>query len=125
LLLLALAGCGGADDRLVKLSQRSLASQAEQNQQMAQQSTEVAKATRQLVEADAQARQELITAQTRLESQLYAERTSLDRQQEALENERKGLAAQRGIGSRSWRRPWCKPPLYWPVCCRSCCVSSS
>jgi hypothetical protein len=94
-LLVAVAGCGGADDRLVELSERSLARQAEQNQQMARQSTEVAKATRQLVEADAKARQELIMAQTQLQSDLHTERTSLDRQHETLEGERKDLAAQR------------------------------
>ena len=55
-LFLAVAGCGATDDRLVDLSERSLARQAEQSQQMAQQSTEVVQATRQLVEADAQAR---------------------------------------------------------------------
>jgi hypothetical protein len=94
-LLLAVAGCGATDDRLVELSERSLARQAEQNQQMARQSSEVAKATRQLVEADAKARQELITAQTQLQSELHTERTSLDRQHETLEGERKELAAQR------------------------------
>ena len=94
-LFLAVAGCGATDDRLIDLSERSLARQAEQSQQMAQQSTEVVQATRQLVEADAQARQELITAQTQLQSDLHTERTSLDRQHETLEGERKELAAQR------------------------------
>ncbi len=95
LLFLVTVGCGGSDGRLVELSERSLARQSEQNQQTAKQSTEVAKATRQLVAADSQARQELVAAQSHLESELHTERASLDRQHELLEVERKELAKQR------------------------------
>ena len=94
-LLLAIAGCSSPDDRLLELSERSLSRQAEQNQQVAQQSTEVAKATRQLVDADAKARRELITAQAELQRNLHAERASLDRQHETLECQRNELAIQR------------------------------
>jgi hypothetical protein len=61
--LFFVVGCGSTDERLVELSEKSLARQAEQNQQMLKQSAQVAQATRQLVTADAQAREELIAAQ--------------------------------------------------------------
>jgi hypothetical protein len=62
---------------------------------MAAQSRQIAEASRQLVEADAQARQQLIQAQAELQSELQAERASLGRQYEALEQERRQLAGQR------------------------------
>ena len=95
LLTATLVGCGTPDERLVEMSERSLARQAEQNQLVAKQSTEVAQVTHQLIEADAKSRQELITAQTRLQQDMQSERRSLDRQHQDLETERKQLAAQR------------------------------
>ncbi len=95
LLVTTLLGCGTPDARLVDLSERSLARQAEQNQLVVRQSTEVAQATHQLIEADAKSRQELITAQTRLQQDMQSERCALDRQHQDLETERKQLAAQR------------------------------
>jgi hypothetical protein len=88
-------GCSSADDRLAELSEKSLTRQAEQNQQMVQQTTQVAQATRQLVAADAQARTELIAAQAQLQHDLQTEREGLERNHEVLEAERKELAAQR------------------------------
>ena len=66
MILVVLAGCE-SDERIVKLSERSLERQAEQNQQIAQQSREVTAATRAVVEADAAARRELIATQQRLQ----------------------------------------------------------
>jgi hypothetical protein len=62
-LLSFVAGCGTADSRLVELSERSLARQAEQNQEMSKQSQQVAQATKDLVAADALARKEVVTSQ--------------------------------------------------------------
>jgi hypothetical protein len=102
-LLLGAWGCSSpADERVLEISQQSLARQAEQNQQMARQSQEVAEAARQLVEADAQAKQEMIQAHAELQEGLESQRASLGaeeneirRQHTALESERKQLAEQR------------------------------
>lgn len=94
-MLIAASGCSSSDDRLVELSKQSLARQAEQNDALARQSELVAEASKQLVQADAQARQEIVAAQAELQQGLQAERSSLDRQHENLETERKALAAQR------------------------------
>ncbi len=94
ILLSTVFGCGDTDNRLVELSERSMARQAEQNKQMAVQSKEVAKATRQLVEADSQSRQEMIKAQANLEGELHKERASLDRQHESLQEQRQQLAVE-------------------------------
>ena len=93
--LILAAGCSSNDERLVALSRESLARQAEQNQAMARQSQEIAQAARLLVEADAKARGDVIQLQTDLEKSAQAMRTSLDRQHEDLENERRQLASQR------------------------------
>ena len=93
--LFCVVGCGSTDERLVELSEKSLARQAEQNRQMLEQSTQVAQATRQLVAADAQAREELIAAQARLQHDLQAEREGIDRNRDELEAERKDLATKR------------------------------
>lgn len=95
LTLILAIGCKPSDERLIELSQQSLARQAEQNEAMARQTEQIAEASKQLVQADAKARQELIAAQSQLHEKLQAERSSLDRQHEALETERKQLAAQR------------------------------
>lgn len=95
LMLMSVVGCKPSDERLIELSQQSLARQAEQNDALARQSELVAEASKELVQADAQARKEIIAAQSQLQSGLQAERSSLDRQHEALEGERKSLAAQR------------------------------
>jgi hypothetical protein len=95
LLASTVVGCGSADERFVDLSKRSLERQAEQNKQMAQQSQEVAQAARQLVTADAQARNELIAAQADFQRHVQTAQQGLDRQHESLESERKELAAQR------------------------------
>jgi hypothetical protein len=95
--LAALAGCGDSSDkRLLNLAQQSLAQQARQSEQLAQQSQRIADTARQLVAADAKARQELLAGLTKLQQQIQAERAEFDRQRDALEQERRELAAQRG-----------------------------
>jgi hypothetical protein len=93
--LFCIFGCGSTDERLVALSEKSVIRQAEQNQQMLEQSTQIAQATRQLVAADAQAREELIAVQARLQHDLQAEREGIDRNRDELEAERKDLATHR------------------------------
>jgi hypothetical protein len=94
ILAATLAGCD-RDERLMRLSEQSLARQAEQNRQMAQQSQQVADATRSLVEADARARAELIEAQHELEAGIQTERDKLDQQRQILEQDRQSVAAAR------------------------------
>mgnify|MGYP000026399097 CR=1 FL=1 len=58
-LVVLICGCGTSepDGRYEQLVEKTLEQQAAQNQAMAKQSQEVAEATRQLVEADAKARE--------------------------------------------------------------------
>jgi hypothetical protein len=79
-LLALITGCK-EDDQL----QRSLQRQAEQ----------IVGASRNLVEADAKAREELIELQQNLQEGVQTERHSLDRQHEELEAERQVIARQR------------------------------
>ena len=64
-LVVLICGCGTSepDGRYEQLVDKTLEQQAAQNQAMAKQSQEVAEATRQLVEADAKARQEMAATQ--------------------------------------------------------------
>jgi len=95
-LMICTAGCSSSgDERLVDLSQESVNRQAEQNQAIAKQSEQVAQAAHELVEADAKARQEVIQLQVDLQKDAQADRRSLDRQHEDLENERRQVAQDR------------------------------
>ena len=62
---------------------------------MAEQSKQIAQASRRLIEGDAQARRDLLAAQKQLSSELHSERASIDRQREEMEQERRNIAAQR------------------------------
>ena len=95
LVAVCVIGCSSSDERYVELSQKSVARQAEQNRQMAQQSQEVAEATHSLIQADARARAELIEAQHQLEAGIQAERDKLDQQRQTLEQDRQSVAAAR------------------------------
>ena len=53
LVVMCVIGCSSSDERYVELSQQSVARQAEQNHEIAQQSQKVAEATHELVQADA------------------------------------------------------------------------
>lgn len=95
-LLLTLTGCvNESDERLSNMAEQSLATQARQNEQMAQQCQAVVEASRNLVAADAQARQEMIEAQAKLQTSLQADRALLDEQRDALEQERQAVALAR------------------------------
>jgi multidrug efflux pump subunit AcrA (membrane-fusion protein) len=95
-LLPTLSGCeNDSDQQLVNMAEQSLATQARQNEQLAEQSQRIADASRDLVAADAQARQELIEAQAKLQTALQADRALLDEQRDALELERQAVARAR------------------------------
>lgn len=86
-----LAGCQPSDDRLIEMARDSVDQQAAQNAEMSRLNREVAAGTRQLVEADAVARQQLLAAQ----QQLQVQQQELSSQRDTLEAERKAWAEQR------------------------------
>ena len=96
-LVVLICGCGTSepDGRYEQLVEKTLEQQAAQNQAMAKQSQEVAEATRQLVEADAKARQEMAATHRDLQTGLQSERKNIDRQHDALEQERREIESQR------------------------------
>ena len=95
--LLLTAGCGGdsGDARLVAMAQHNIAEQARQNERMAAQSIQIAEASKRLVEADSQARQEMLQAQAGLQEEIQLARNNVDRQRDLLESERREMADQR------------------------------
>ncbi|HBN78756.1 MAG TPA: hypothetical protein DD473_23685 [Planctomycetaceae bacterium] len=91
-LLAVMSGCDDEpDQRISELSERYAERQAEQSRQTVALQQEVAAGSRELVAADAQARQELVTIQRELHSQ----REGLDQQRDRLEQERRELASSR------------------------------
>jgi hypothetical protein len=84
-------GCSSGDDRLVELSRQSTERQAEQNRLVETNNRQVLEATDKLVEADAKSRTEHIE----LHRQIEAERSGVNQQRDALEQERRQIADQR------------------------------
>lgn len=94
--LLLAAGCADSpDEDFRQLARQTLHEQSAQNNRLAEQTRQIAEASQQLVEGDAQARRELLEAQRQLTSELHAERASLNRQHDELEQERRDIAVQR------------------------------
>lgn len=95
--LLLTAGCGGdsGDERLVIMAQQNIAEQVRQNERMAAQSIQIAEASKRLVEADSQARQEMLQAQAGLQEEIQLARNNVDRQRDLLESERREIADHR------------------------------
>lgn len=93
LLLIALltTGCTNNDDRLVEMAREHEKRQAEQSQQMARMQHTVAEGSRNLVEADAKAREAL----SKMQQDLRGDQAAVGQQRDALEAERKEIAAQR------------------------------
>ena len=92
MLIVTVIGCD-EDERLVQMAERHWARQAEQNRQMVDLQKEVAEGTRQLVEADARAREEMVA----LQRDLQADQAAIGQQRDQLEGERKELAAKRRL----------------------------
>jgi hypothetical protein len=90
------AGCSESrDERLVVMAQKNIAEQVRQNERMAAQSVQIAEASKRLVEADSQARQEMLQAQAALQDEIQGARNNVDRQRDLLESERREIADQR------------------------------
>ena len=95
--LLLAAGCDDSrDERFRQLAQQALREQSEQNKRMADQSREIAEASKHLIENDSQARKEMIAAHATLQKELQTERTNIHQQLSDLESERRQIAKQRG-----------------------------
>ena len=103
LLLATTAGCGRSpDERLADFARQTMTEQVRQNDRMADQSQAVveeshqlAKAAKELVEHDAKARRELIAAQTELTSQLNEQQSMIYTGNQQLEQDRREIADQR------------------------------
>ncbi len=94
-LLIAVIGCGSPDDRYAGLAERVVDEQSKHNAHAAQQTQQIAEASRELVAADARSRQEMIEAHEHLQSDVGQQRLIVDRQRDALEAERRQIAATR------------------------------
>jgi hypothetical protein len=90
-LVLLATGCSSRDDRLIDLSQKSTERQAEQNRLVETNDRQVIEATNRLVEADAKSRTENLA----LHRQIEVERADVNQQRDALEQERRQIAAER------------------------------
>ena len=91
LLICLIVGCGGNDERLVKMANDHDARQAEQNQHMADLQKQVAEGSKRLIEADALSREKFLTIQ----NNLRADAAAIGQQRDALEADRREIAAQR------------------------------
>jgi hypothetical protein len=106
LLLLTVIGCSDTpdmrDQRLAEFAQQTVKEQARQNDRMADQSQAVveeshqlAKAAKELVARDAEARRELIAAQQELTTQLNGQQSAIYTGHDRLEQDRREIAEQR------------------------------
>lgn len=97
MVLLLAAGCSDSpDERLAELAEQSLRQQASQNERLAEQSKQIAEASRHLVKNDSEARKEMIAAHATLQKELQAERANINQQLSNIEDERRDIAQQRG-----------------------------
>ena len=102
MIMLIVAGCESRDERLVNFAERAVESQQRQNELIARQSEQVvlesrdlAAAAKEVVTADAQARQELVAAQREFNLGLQVERAGVNHQRDQLEAERRAIADRR------------------------------
>jgi len=112
MLLLMTAGCS-SDERLIELSERASARQHAQNETIARQTDRMTELTQEFIEEEAAARQELLELQQQLadadaqnrrelnelqqqaHASISARTQALDGQRDALEAERRQIAAER------------------------------
>jgi hypothetical protein len=93
-LLVVLAGCE-KDETLTEMARQTTAEQARQNERAAQQTQQIAEASKHLVAADSDSRRELISAQRDLQGDVSQERRVVDERLDALESERRRIALER------------------------------
>ena len=92
LILLTGASCSSDENsRVAELATQQLERQSDQNRRMAELQQEVASGSRELVEADAKARQEMVT----LQREIQTEQNEIGHQRDQLEAERRDIADSR------------------------------
>ena len=92
LILLIGVSCSSDENaRVAELATQQLERQADQNRRMSELQQEVASGSRELVEADANARQEMVT----LQREMQTERNEIGHQRDQLEAERREIADRR------------------------------
>jgi hypothetical protein len=91
LLISLIVGCGSNDEQLVKMANDHEGRQAEQNVRMADLQKQVAEGSKRLIEADAESRAKFLA----LEDNLRGDRAAIGQQRDALEADRREIAAQR------------------------------
>lgn len=92
LLILAGTGCLSESERVAEVAREAAREQAEQNKRMARVQQEVAEAHKRLVEGEAKARSEMVA----LERDIQGAQAEVGVQRDALEAERRQMAAERG-----------------------------
>jgi len=90
-LLIGVSCSSDENTRVAELATQQLERQADQNRRMSELQQEVASGSRNLVEADANARQEIVT----LQREIQTERSEIGHQRDQLEAERREIADSR------------------------------
>ena len=90
-LLAAVVAAGCDSERLARMAEQSTKEQSAQNQRVSQAHGSLTEGSRQLVEADAQARRELV----KLQDKVRDDQALVNEQRDALDAERKAMAAER------------------------------
>ena len=90
-ILMALAGCDSPDEKLASMATENAKRQAQQSQVMVQLQQHVAEGTKQLVSTEAESRRQWI----RIKRDIEQKAAEIGRQRDALEAERRAIAAQR------------------------------
>jgi hypothetical protein len=88
--VLTMTGCD-EDEKVARMAEKAADRQAEQNKEMARVNRELAEGTKLLVEADGESRRELVS----LQQDLRADQAEVNEGRDALETERKAIAANR------------------------------
>lgn len=91
LLICLIVGCGSNDERLVTMANEHECRQAEQTLRMADLEKQIAEGSKKLVEADAESREKFLAMQ----DHLRADQAAIGTQRDALEADRREIAAQR------------------------------
>lgn len=86
-----IAGCSSQDS----LTQESTRQQIEQQKLLTKQQTDLAKASQELVAADARARLQITQLQSKLQTDFQTERKDIGQQRDALEQDRRDIAQYR------------------------------
>ena len=94
--VLVIGGCSKSpDQRLTELAESSLEQQSRQNEAAAENNRQIAETARELVQADANAREQLLRSNREQQAEIQQSYDRLDQARDDLERERQAIAAQR------------------------------